>query len=57
LILTKIKNFYVDVDCGGDGGGACYKPSTWDAKAGKVVVSLLYRVIFWTASLHREILS
>ena len=45
MILTKVKNFYAELD----GGGACFKPRTWEAKAGEFVVKLLYRLILRTA--------
>ena len=45
MILTKIKNFHTELD----GGGACFKPRTWETKAGEFVVNLLYRLILKTA--------
>ena len=45
LILTKIKNFHTELD----DGGACFKPRTWETKAGEFVVNLLYRLILRTA--------
>ena len=45
MILTKIKNFHTELD----DGGACFKPRTWETKAGEFVVNLLYRLILRTA--------
>ena len=45
MILTKIKNFHAELD----GGGVCFKPRTWETKAGEFVVNLLYRLILKTA--------
>ena len=45
MILTKIKNFHTELD----DGGACFKPRTWETKAGEFVVNLLYRLILKTA--------